>query len=140
MCRRLHYKGWMGRNVMGDLLLILLLLLVIFSVHGFLVLMVISTATTFLARGTHLRHKAVTAIITLSWVVMIGSGAAILFEASQREMLGAGLSLFRLVFTYLEWRKFKDEDNWWKGRGKKWLKSIDKAISRLSPTRATAAA
>lgn len=103
------------------------------AVPGFLAIL----AAWFVARGavpgSYPRYKAVTVIVTLCWPVIAASAVLAVVGAMDGAMFTTAMDILRIVFVLIDWHEFKDDDNWWKGRGKKMLDAIDKAIGKLSP-------
>lgn len=115
----------------------LITLVEITSPLGFLALVVISTIARRCVPGSHIRYQLVGAIVTLAWMVMITAAITVLISATRQDALAVAFDLLRMILTYFEWKHFKDEDNWWKGRGKKWLQSLDNALGRFQPSPTT---
>lgn len=102
------------------------------SIFGFLAVILFAFSAERAVKGTRRRYQAVSVIMTLAWPVMVSSLIMACHYAVGTEWASLVIKIVNTPLTYLEWRKYKNEDNWWNGRGKKWLKSLDNALGKLS--------
>lgn len=116
---------------------LLITCLLLFNSLAFITLIMASILANRYVSGSRLRYLAVTVVITLAWPITISSAFMVLVSAAQQEMLDVIANLMWGALSYFNWRQFKNDDNWWNGRGKKWLQSLDKALARLSRAPAT---
>lgn len=110
----------------------LLLLISSVSVYGFLAVIIFAFAAEKAVKGTKRRYQSVTVIMTLAWPVMLSSLVMASYYAIEPGWFSILIKVLNALLTYLEWRKYKAEDHWWNGRGKKWLKSLDNTLGKLS--------
>lgn len=116
---------------------LIITLLRLFNSLAFITLIMTSILANRYVSGSRPRYLAVTLIITLAWPIIISSAFMVLVSATHQEMLDVIANLLWGALSYFNWRQFKNDDNWWNGRGKKWLQSLDTALGRLSRTPAT---
>lgn len=114
--------------------ILFMLIVQILSSTGFIAVMMMSIVANRCVPGSHRRYQAVTVIITLVWPTIIGTSITMLAAAVDRNLLSTTIELLWIILLYREWRRSKDEDNWWTGRGKKWLQSLDSKLSRFHPS------
>lgn len=74
--------------------------------------------------GTVLRYRSVTVIMTLFWPSVVLSAFSAASYSIDRSLFSAFLAVAQIIFSWVEWNRHKDEDNWWKGRGKKMGRAI----------------
>lgn len=68
---------------------------------------------------SHQRYVASTVFRTLAIPSIIATGMNVLIHALTWSWLDVGMSMFVMVAIIFRLHHDKDEDNWWKGKGKK---------------------
>jgi hypothetical protein len=68
---------------------------------------------------SHRRYVATTGFTTLAWPSIVISGVSALIDAASGTWLNVTGGVFVMVMVIFRWRHGGDEDNWWKGKGKK---------------------
>ncbi len=68
---------------------------------------------------SHRRYVATTVFTTLVWPSIVISGVSALIYAASGTWLNVAGGVFVMVMMIFRWRHGGDEDNWWKGKGKK---------------------
>jgi Mn2+/Fe2+ NRAMP family transporter len=69
--------------------------------------------------GSHRRYVASTVFRTLAVPSIIAAGMSVLIDALAWSWMDVGMSMFVMVAVIFRLHHDKDEDNWWKGKGKK---------------------
>ncbi|MCU6481313.1 hypothetical protein [Arthrobacter sp. A2-55] len=118
----------------------LLLMILCISTFGFLGILFADIVASVAASGSLLRYQAVTVIVTLFAPVAVASTVCTVVFLLAGDYIGAAFALLRLVLNYRHWKRLRSDDNWWKGRGKKILGSINRAFDKQAPTAAGAGA
>ena len=83
---------------------------------------------------SHGRYIASTVFQTLVLPSILVTAVGVLIDAAMWSWLDVILGTFIIVMLVFRWHTCKDEDNWWKGKGKKlarWLR--DQTGTRLVP-------
>jgi hypothetical protein len=84
---------------------------------------------------SHARFIASTVFQTLVLPSILVTAVGVLMDAAFWSWLDVILGTFVIVTLVFRWHYTKDEDNWWKGKGKKlarWLQ--DQTSARLIPS------
>ncbi len=68
---------------------------------------------------SHRRYVASTVFRTLAIPSIIAAGMSVLIDALAWSWMDVGMSMFVMVAIIFRLHHDKDEDNWWKGKGKK---------------------
>lgn len=68
---------------------------------------------------SHRRYVASTVFRTLAVPSIIAAGMTVLIDALTWSWMDVGMSMFVMVAIIFRLHHDKDEDNWWKGKGKK---------------------
>jgi len=68
---------------------------------------------------SHRRYVASTVFRTLAIPSIIATGMSVLIQALSWSWMNVGMSMFVMVAIIFRLHHDKDEDNWWKGKGKK---------------------
>jgi hypothetical protein len=68
---------------------------------------------------SHQRYVASTVFRTLAIPSIMATGMSVLIHALTWSWLDVGMSMFVMVAIIFRLHHDKDEDNWWKGKGKK---------------------
>lgn len=74
--------------------------------------------------GTVRHYKAVTVIMTAFWPPVLLSSFCVVAHSMDRNLLSSFIAVAQIVMAWIEWNRYKDDDNWWKGRGKKTGRAI----------------
>ncbi|MFJ6028093.1 hypothetical protein ACIQCN_11585 [Pseudarthrobacter sp. NPDC092424] len=69
--------------------------------------------------GSQSRYVASTVFRTLAVPSVISLAVSVLVDLVMASMSGVGMAMFVLVAIIFRLHHDKDEDNWWKGKGKK---------------------
>lgn len=88
---------------------------------------------------SHRRYVANTVFRTLALPSMVILAASVVIDVASGAWQNVALGVFILVAVVFRWRSDTDEDNWWKGQGKKlgrWLRN--QTPSRPAAATATA--
>lgn len=68
---------------------------------------------------SHRRYVANTVFRTLAVPSILVMGVSVLAKAIQWSWADVAMGVFVIVMIIFRWHQDKDEDNWWKGKGKK---------------------
>ena len=68
---------------------------------------------------SHRRYVANTVFTTLAWPSILISAVSVLIDAASGTWQDVAAGVFVMVMVIFRWRHGGDEDNWWKGKGKK---------------------
>lgn len=68
---------------------------------------------------SHRRYVANTIFRTLAVPSILVMGVSVLAKAIQWNWTDVAMGVFVIVMIIFRWHQDKDEDNWWKGKGKK---------------------
>ena len=68
---------------------------------------------------SHRRYLANTVFTTLAWPSIIICAVTVLIDAAVGQWQDVAAGVFVMVMVTFRWRHGGDEDNWWKGKGKK---------------------
>jgi Mn2+/Fe2+ NRAMP family transporter len=85
---------------------------------------------------SHRRYVASTVFRTLAIPSIIATGMSVLIDALSWSWTDVGMSMFVLTAIIFRLHHDKDEDNWWKGKGRKlarWARRQFSAGTRVSP-------
>lgn len=88
---------------------------------------------------SHRRYVAASVFRTLALPSILASALIVLIYAASFAWMDVTLGVFVMVMLIFRWHHSKDEDNWWKGKGKKllrWAQSLAGPRLALSPTAA----
>jgi predicted membrane channel-forming protein YqfA (hemolysin III family) len=85
---------------------------------------------------SHRRHLANTVFLALAWPSILISGAVALLDAARGDWQNVAAGVFVLVAVIFRWHHGRDEDSWWKGKGK----ALGRWLRRQTAARATGAA
>ncbi|MET1066181.1 MAG: hypothetical protein ABWX85_14605 [Arthrobacter sp.] len=88
---------------------------------------------------SHRRYVANTVFITLAWPSILISGVGALIDAASGTWQDVAAGVFVMVVVTFRWRHGGDEDNWWKGKGKKlatWLRDRTASGPAVAPAAA----
>ncbi|HEY5222470.1 MAG TPA: hypothetical protein VIJ18_05395 [Microbacteriaceae bacterium] len=89
-----------------------------------------------LVRGSHPRYVWRTAYLVLAWAVIVMCVGLALVDVVEGDVLFAGLWLavaaIRTIQLYFN--RNSDDDDWFKGRGRKIWAGIKRRVARLIPT------
>ena len=75
---------------------------------------------------SHRRYVANTVFRTLALPSIVILAASVVIDVASGAWQNVALAVFILVTVVFRWRNDTDEDNWWKGKGKKlgrWLRN-----------------
>lgn len=90
--------------------------------------------------GTYRAYWSATIIKTLLWPVFAGYLFCTVMDLFTHEWVGAFIDAW-VCFTLLrEWEKYKDSDDWWKGKGTKLKKKLRSMFTASSTAAAGAGA
>ncbi|QOD05608.1 hypothetical protein IDT60_18565 [Pseudarthrobacter sp. BIM B-2242] len=85
---------------------------------------------------SHRRYLASTVFRTLAIPSIIATGASVLIDAMSWSWTDVGMSMFVMVAIIFRLHHGKDEDSWWKGKGKKlarWARHQFSSGTRVAP-------
>ncbi|WP_426996572.1 hypothetical protein [Pseudarthrobacter sp. N5] len=68
---------------------------------------------------SHRRYVASTVFRTLALPSILITGVSVLIDAVSWSWQDVAMGVFLMVTLIFRWHHDKDEDNWWKGKGKK---------------------
>lgn len=91
-------------------------------------------------KGTRRRYLAVSVMATLIYPVFSLYVLNFLIDVVTENWIRVLIDIYICWYANRLWNRVKDEDNWWKGRGKKIGKTIKKAFTVSSPAAAGAGA
>jgi glycerol-3-phosphate acyltransferase PlsY len=84
--------------------------------------------------GSHRRYMAATVFRTLALPSIISTAIGVLEAAASWAWMDVAMGTFVMVALIFRWHHQKDEDNWWKGKGKKLAKWARMQLgTRLTP-------
>ncbi|MEZ2388313.1 hypothetical protein AB6813_01975 [bacterium RCC_150] len=87
---------------------------------------------------SHRRYVASTVFRTLAVPSILVMGVSVLVDAIHLSWTDLAMGVFVMVMIIFRWHHDKDEDNWWKGKGKKlarWARKQFAAPPVLAPAR-----
>ncbi|GAA4684967.1 hypothetical protein [Frondihabitans cladoniiphilus] len=84
-------------------------------------------------KGSRERYVALTQRRILSWAVTIGFVVQGVLGLATGSTWGGFNLLFALYLAYVEIKNHKDDDDWFKGRGKKIWKGVKSGLAKLRP-------
>lgn len=90
----------------------------------------------FLARGTRARYLLTTLIRTLAVPAILVKMTDIVIDGADKDYFDMGIDVLITGFLIAKWYTTRDDDNWWKGRGKKlgrWARRLFTRSSRTAP-------
>ncbi|WP_422759116.1 hypothetical protein [Paenarthrobacter sp. C1] len=90
--------------------------------------------------GTLRSYRSATIIKTLIWPLFAGYFFFAAIDLLTREWLGAFLDVAVCVILLRDWERYKDSDDWWKGKGTKLKKKLRSMFTASSPAMAGAGA
>ncbi|WP_427005878.1 hypothetical protein [Pseudarthrobacter sp. H2] len=88
---------------------------------------------------SHRRYVAATVFRTLALPAIVIMAASVLIDVASGAWQNVAAGVFILMTVTFRWRNDTDEDNWWKGKGKKlarWLRSRTPSRSLAAPAAA----
>ncbi|MCB5293174.1 hypothetical protein [Arthrobacter sp. SO3] len=88
---------------------------------------------------SHRRYVANTVFTTLAWPSVLISAVIVLIQAASGTWQNVAAGVFVMVMVIFRWRHGGDEDNWWKGKGKKlatWFRNQTASRSAAAPAAA----
>ena len=91
---------------------------------------------------SHRRHLANTVFLALAWPSILISAAVVLIDAVRGDWQNVAAGVFVLVAVIFRWHHGRDEDSWWKGKGKalgRWFRKQAAAGSSSLPAAGWAA-
>ncbi len=62
--------------------------------------------------------------MTAFWPLVLLSSFCAAAHSLDRNLFSSFVSVTQIVMSWIEWNRYKDDDNWWKGRGKKLGRAI----------------
>ena len=74
---------------------------------------------------SHRRYLANTVFLSLAWPSIFITACVALIDAARGDWQNVAAGVFVMVAVIFRWHHGKDEDSWWKGRGKalgRWLR------------------
>ena len=74
--------------------------------------------------GTVRHYKAVTVVLTAFWPLVLLASFCAVAHSMDRNLFSSFIAVLQIVMSWIEWNRHKDDDNWWKGRGKKMGRAI----------------
>ncbi|HEX9089712.1 MAG TPA: hypothetical protein VF867_19630 [Arthrobacter sp.] len=88
----------------------------------------------YAVRGTRRHYVLTTVVRTLSVPAILVKMTDIVLDSADRDYFGVSMDVIVTMFLFLNWYRSKDDDNWWKGRGKKLGRWVCKQfLPRSSP-------
>ncbi|QOD05934.1 hypothetical protein [Pseudarthrobacter sp. BIM B-2242] len=93
----------------------------------------------YLARGTRGRYIMTTIVRTLTVPAILVKMVDIVLDVADKSWLNLVIDIVITAFLIMKWYWTKDDDNWWKGRGKKLGLWARRTFTRSSRTAAQAA-
>ncbi|WP_211879843.1 hypothetical protein [Pseudarthrobacter albicanus] len=88
---------------------------------------------------SHRRYVATTVFRTLALPAIVIMAASVLIDVASGAWQNVATGVFILMTVTFRWRNDTDEDNWWKGQGKKlarWLRNQTASRSLAAPAAA----
>lgn len=88
---------------------------------------------------SHRRYVATTVFRTLALPAIVIMAASVLIDVASGAWQNVAAGVFILMTVTFRWRNDTDEDNWWKGKGKKlsrWVRSRTASRSLAAPAAA----
>ena len=85
---------------------------------------------------SHRRYLANTVFTTLAWPSIIICAVTVLIDAAVGQWQDVAAGVFVMVMVTFRWRHGGDEDNWWKGKGKKlatWFRNQTASRTATAP-------
>lgn len=83
----------------------------------------------FVAAGTRLQYVLTTVIRTATVPAILVKMCDIVIDFSDGDYILVGIDVFVTMFLIVNWFWTKDDDNWWKGRGRKIGSAVRKAFT-----------
>jgi hypothetical protein len=90
------------------------------------------------AHGTRPRYVLTTIVRTTAVPAILVKIGDIVLDYSDRDYGLVGIDVFVTMFLIASWFWTKDDDNWWKGRGRKIGRAIRGALTSTKTRTATA--
>jgi hypothetical protein len=90
--------------------------------------------------GTYRAYLSATIIKTLLWPVFAGYVFCTAMDLFTHEWIGAFIDAWICSVLVRDWERYKDSDDWWKGKGTKLKKKLRSMFTAPSPAAAGAGA
>ncbi len=90
--------------------------------------------------GTYRAYRSATVIKTLLWPVFAGYVFCTVMDLFTHEWIGAFVDAWICSVLLRDWERYKDSDDWWKGRGTKLKRKLRSMFTVSSPVAAGAGA
>ncbi len=74
--------------------------------------------------GTHRAYRSATIIKTLIWPLFAAYAFSFVMDPFTQEWIGAFFDAWIGSILLRDWEKYKDTDDWWRGRGAKLKKKL----------------
>lgn len=83
--------------------------------------------------GTHRSYRSATIIKTLIWPLFAGYFFFAAMDLITQEWVGTFIDAWICCALLRDWERYKDSDDWWKGKGKKLKKKLRSMFTASSP-------
>lgn len=90
--------------------------------------------------GTYRAYRSATVIKTLIWPLFTGYTLSAALNFITGDWFGAVISTLACVILLRDWERFKDSDDWWKGKGTKLKKKLKSLLTGPASVPAAAGA
>lgn len=89
-------------------------------------------------KGTHRAYQSATVIKTLLWPLFSGYVFCTVMNLFTQQWIVAVLDVWICWILLRDWERFKDSDDWWKGKGTRLKEKLRSMFTASSPALAGA--
>lgn len=94
----------------------------------------------FAVPGTLKAYQSATIVKTLLWPLFAGYVYCVIMDIFTQNWIGALIDAWMCSVLVRDWDRFKDTDDWWKGKGTKLKKKLKSMFTASSPATSGAGA